>query len=135
MFTHYIKDANICYGYIYLVDKVDDFLEIATRKNNLEYCYEENCFKKDTTFMTMEIPTKNAKVDFEFLATENLTKIYVVPIRSPPYIEILEPIRLLLVLIPDLCKQNKRVRTSARKSRTGMRTLTVTLRGGKMRGN
>ena len=73
MFTHYIKDANICYGYIYLVDKVDDFLEIATRKNNLEYCYEENCFKKETTFMTMEIPTKNAKVDFEFLATENLT--------------------------------------------------------------
>ena len=69
MFTHYINDSNTCYGYIYLVDKVDHFLEIATRKNNLEYCYEENCFKKETTFMTFEIPTINAKVDFEFLQT------------------------------------------------------------------
>ena len=76
MFTHYIKDSNICYGYIYLVDKVDHFLEIATRKNNLEYCYEENCFKKETTFMTMEIPTRNAKVDFElFTETKNLLNI------------------------------------------------------------
>ena len=66
MFTHYINDSNTCYGYIYLVDKVDHFLEIATRKNNLEYCYEENCFKKETTFMTFEIPTINAKVDFKF---------------------------------------------------------------------
>ena len=65
MFTNYVNDSNTCYGYFYLVDKVDRFLQIATRNNTLEYCYEENCFKNETTFMTMEIPTKSAKVDFK----------------------------------------------------------------------
>ena len=64
MFTKYIHDSSTCYGYIYLVNKVDRFLDIATRNNNLEYCYEENCFKRETMFMTLEIPTKSAKVDF-----------------------------------------------------------------------
>ena len=64
VFTNYVHDSNTFYGYIYLVDKVDQFLDISTRNNVLEYCYEENCFKRETAFMTMEIPTKNAKADF-----------------------------------------------------------------------
>ena len=66
MFTNYIHDSNTCYGYFYLVDKVDHFL--ATRIKSLEYCHshwnEKNCYRKDISFMTMEIPAQNTKVNF-----------------------------------------------------------------------